>query len=379
MLHLFKNIYVTTDKLIDLNYDRVVISPENGFDVLDSLKVNNGKLYSYSKTFEDLIGEGKQYSTAIEMFEFLSTIVESKRTKIVIYCDTYSFTKIMACWYKIIFAKPDKTACKILLDNSVYRFQIFYKSRYSINHGNLDFTYQFNIDNFERDFDEIVIDSNSRNSFIKKYKKNLSVEFLLATYFSGHQDLKSELKESIKILMKKDLEKYFYELKEIFWVHMYTDRYTKHLGLNKTYDWTNYRDIENDTSKYARLMFNDRIWKSKYMETATTGKNINIEAITEKDIKDFEDYTVIAGKHWIEEDAYLHLKSDINKMYFLKVYKENGFTDEILEKLLEMEATFENASGSFFSVDLGTVNHYLIQTLINKRNDIEFCKKYSIL
>ena len=381
MFHLLKNIYVTSDKLINMSYDRIVISQENGVDVLDYLKINTAKLYSYGRTFEDVIGEGKQYSTAIEMFDFLTTVVKSTKKRFVIYCDALSFTKIMSSWYKIIFANPDKTSCKVLLDNCVYRYLTFYKGRYSRDNGNGngDSKYTFNIDNFENDFDQTTVNVDSRNSFIEKYKAELSVEFLLATYFAGHQDLKNELKENIKILMKKDLEKYFYELKEIFWVHMYTDRFTKHLGLNKTYNWTNYRDIENDNSRFARLMLNERIWKSKYMDMPTTGKNINIEKITEQDIKDFEDYTVIAGKHWIEEDAYLHLKSDINKMYFLKIYKDNGFTDEILEKLLEMEATFENASGAFFSLDLETVNHWLIQTLISNRNDTEFCNKYSIL
>jgi hypothetical protein len=381
MFHLLKNIYVTSDKLINMSYDRIVISQENGVDVLDYLKINRAKLYSYGRTFEDVIGEGKQYSTAIEMFDFLTTVVKSTKKRFVIYCDDLSFTKIMSSWYKIIFANPDKTSCKVLLDNCVYRYLTFYKGRYSRDNGNGngDSKYTFNIDNFENDFDQTTVNVDSRNSFIEKHKAELSVEFLLATYFAGHQDLKNELKETIKILMKKDLEKYFYELKEIFWVHMYTDRFTKHLGLNKTYNWTNYRDIENDNSRFARLMLNERIWKSKYMDMPTTGKNINIEKITEQDIKDFEDYTVIAGKHWIEEDAYLHLKSDINKMYFLKVYKDNGFTDEILEKLLEMEATFENASGAFFSLDLETVNHWLIQTLISNRNDTEFCNKYSIL
>jgi len=44
-----------------------------------------------------------------------------------------------------------------------------------------------------------------------------------------------------------------------------------------------------------------------------------------------------------------------------------------------MEEKFENAAGSFFSIDLETVNHYFMQTLILNRTDTEFVSKYSIL
>jgi hypothetical protein len=70
-------------------------------------------------------------------------------------------------------------------------------------------------------------------------------------------------------------------------------------------------------------------------------------------------------------------------MAFLDIFddgiKKDGFTDQRLEDLLEMEAKFENAAGSFFSIDLETVNHYFMQTLILNRTDTEFVSKYSIL
>jgi hypothetical protein len=119
------------------------------------------------------------------------------------------------------------------------------------------------------------------------------------------------------------------------------------------------------------------------MNFATTGDNINIEAITAEDVTAFEEYTHISGACWGEEEIYKHIKSDINKMAFLDIFdggiKKDGFTDQRLEDLLEMEAKFENAAGSFFSIDLETVNHYFMQTLILNRTDTEFVSKYSIL
>jgi len=206
---------------------------------------------------------------------------------------------------------------------------------------------------------------------------------MLATYFAGKTDILPDLKTAIKHLMKKDLEKYFYELKEIFWVHFQTKRFTDKLGFSKTYDWTNFKDIESEPSQYAVLMLNDRLWKYKYMNFATTGDNINIEKITADDVKLFEEYTEISGACWGEEEIYKHIKSDINKMAFLDIFDDGikvaGFTDKRLEDLLEMEEKFENAAGSFFSIDLETVNHYFMQTLILNRTDTDFVSKYSIL
>ena len=383
MLHLFKKIYLATDNIIDVNFDRVVISDTHGLDTLDALKSHHGQLYAYGKDLVDIIGEDKKYSSITNMFDTLATESDNTGKRIVIYADDQAFAKVIAHWYKLAFANPDKTACQTLYENAVYRYQVFYKGRFSRNVGNTDLTHTIDTSAFGDAFDNTVIDATEKSNFVTSHKSGFSVEFMLATYFAGKTDVLPDLKNAIKHLMKKDLEKYFYELKEIFWVHFQTTRFTDKLGFSKTYNWSNFKDIENETSKYAQLMLNDRLWKYKYMNFATTGENNNIEAITAEDVTAFEEYTHISGACWGEEEIYKHIKSDINKMAFLDIFdggiKKDGFTDQRLEDLLEMEAKFENAAGSFFSIDLETVNHYFMQTLILNRTDTEFVSKYSIL
>ncbi len=55
--------------------------------------------------------------------------------------------------------------------------------------------------------------------------------------------MQKRLKTVMRILVKKDLEKYLYELKETFFVHILTKRFTETLDLDKTYDFTNYDEI----------------------------------------------------------------------------------------------------------------------------------------
>ena len=383
MLHLFKKIYLATDNIIDVNFDRVVISDTHGLDTLDVLKSHHGQLYAYGKDLVDIIGEDKKYSSITNMFDTLATESDKTGKRIVIYADDQAFAKVIAHWYKLAFANPDKDACQTLYENAVYRYQVFYKGRFSRNVGNTDLTHTIDTSAFGDAYDNAVVDASAKLDFVTKHKSGFSVEFMLATYFAGKTDILPDLKNAIKHLMKKDLEKYFYELKEIFWVHFQTTRFTEKLGFTKTYDWSNFKEIENEPSKYAQLMLNDRLWKYKYMNFATTGDNINIEAITAEDVTAFEEYTEISGACWGEEEIYKHIKSDINKMAFLDIFdegiKKDGFTDQRLEDLLEMEEKFENAAGSFFSIDLETVNHYFMQTLILNRTDTEFVSKYSIL
>lgn len=383
MLHLFKKIYLATDNIIDTNFDRVVVSDTHGLKELDIIKAQHGELFAYGADLPDIIGEDKKYSSIVNMFDTLSNKSDDTGKRIVIYADDEAFAKLISHWYKLAFANPDKTACQSLYENAVYRYQIFYKGRFSRNVGNTDLSHTIDTTTFGDAFDNATIDATEKSNFITAHKSGFSVELMLATYFAGKTDILPDLKNAIKHLMKKDLEKYFYELKEIFWVHFQTKRFTDKLGFSKTYDWTNFKDIESETSKYAVLMLNDRLWKYKYMNFATTGDNINIEKITADDVKLFEEYTEISGACWGEEEIYKHIKSDINKMAFLDIFDDGikvaGFTDQRLEDLLEMEEKFENAAGSFFSIDLETVNHYFMQTLILNRTDTDFVSKYSIL
>ena len=245
------------------------------------------------------------------------------------------------------------------------------------NTSNPEISHEIDISNFEAKFDAAVISPGRRNTFINENGGNLSLEYLLATYLSGG-GMGTELKGAIKVLMKKDLEKYLLELKEIFFAHLLTTSFQEKLDLAKTYDWSNFDTIVDDTTTYPDLFMNSRIWKYKFMNFASTGKNVDFDNITDTDVANFKEFTKISGSSWDEENIYKNVKSDINKLDFLDIYSD--FTDGRLDTLLDTEASFTNAAGSFFSIDLETVNHYFVQSLLYKwkANDTGFLNKYSI-
>jgi len=274
-----------------------------------------------------------------------------------------------------MFANPDKTACTELLTNTIFKYDVFGKGRFSRNAGNTDLTTTIDISSFGTEFDAATVDNTEKSNFVTKFKAGFNIEVLLATYYNNG-DTKSELKDVIKVLMKKDLEKYLLELKEIFFVHLLNKSFTDKLSLAKTYDWSNYSDVLTDTTTYADLFLTDRIWSYKYMNFASTGDNIKFDGITSTDVTNFKEFTTISGSSWSEENVYAQVKSDVNKLDFLDIYTD--FTDTRLTALLDAEATFENAAGSFFSIDLETVNHYFVQTILENKTDNTFLAKYSI-
>ena len=70
MLHLFKKVYVATDHIIDVSFDRVVISAEHGHDLLESLKASQqGQLLGYAKQVKNLIGSKETtFMDTMDMF-----------------------------------------------------------------------------------------------------------------------------------------------------------------------------------------------------------------------------------------------------------------------------------------------------------------------
>jgi hypothetical protein len=123
------------------------------------------------------------------------------------------------------------------------------------------------------------------------------------------------------------------------------------------------------------------VWTTPYMSKPSSGKNINFEGITDKHIKSFAKFAQLAGACWAEESIYEFVKSDTSKLDFISAIKGDSMTDTMLKYILEVESTYEHAAGSFFSIDLETVNHYFVQALLDAWNDgnKEFLEQYSVM
>ena len=378
MIHLFKKVYVSPDKFIDLSLDRIVVSERFGVKLLSSLnETAKGLLISKGQNFDELIGQEKEYSDWESFFKELDRIQTKTSSKVMIYCDDASMMRLLSAWFKLILPNSTKTSIESLIESYIFKYNVFHKARFSTNNGNLYYDFNFDASSFSNEYDSLG--TLTPGEFITKIKSNVGIEFLLASYLKN-KSYKDELKNVLKVLITKDLEKYLYELKEIFFVHILTNRFTNKLNLNKTYTFDNFTEIENDGSKFVELFINERIWNYKYMSHPSSSRNnINLKNITEEDKKLFKEFTTISGSTWNEEGIYSFIKSDVNKLDFLQCF--TNFTDELLDKIIETESNFEHAAGSFFSIDLESVNHYLISEILeaHKNKDEKFITNYSLV
>lgn len=379
MIHLFKKVYVAVDETVDVNFDRVVISKDLAGNLIHGAEpLVNGNVVHACTTVDDLIPE--VYATWIDFFNALNDYCTNTNKRVMLYLDDESLTKVLVAWYKLILKNPNKESVKDLIKCHAFKFNTFHRSRYSSNENPVITKEVFTLDAIDDIFENMSDFNNDvKDTFIDLYKSSVGVEHLLASYLCD-SSYASELKETIKILIKKDLEKYFYELKEIFFVHLLTKRFTDLLGLNKAYDMTNINDIYNDTSKYAQLFTKASIWNSPYMAMPSTNGNINWNNITEEDINDIKEFTRLSGSCWNEETVYERIKSDMSKLDFISLTTDKKFTTDKLNTLIETEKTYEHAAGSFFSIDLETVNHYVIQNLLDAHgdNNKDFLQKYAL-
>lgn len=377
MIHLFKKVYISTDNLIDLEFDRVVISAEAGFPMLQALERHvQGVLLAYGQNFEELIGEGKQFVTWIDFFRYLDEKVTASNKKLLIYCDNQSLLKILIVWFRTILSNSTKTSIESLIKSLIFRYNVFYKGRYSLNNGRSDITYNIEYSNFSEIYDSVQ--TNVDNSFVEDFKDYVGVEFLLASYlYNGSR--KEELKNSIKVLAKKGLEKFLYELKEVFYAHLTKSQFTNLLNLNQIYNFDNFTDILSDGSTFVDLFTNSRLWNYKFIsQPSSLAENINLTAITDIDISNFEEFTRISNNCWTNEAIYEYMHSEVQKLRFVRIFTD--FTDDLLNQLIDVESSNAHEASSFFSIDLITVNNYLITALLEAKtnNNLSFIQKYTV-
>lgn len=379
MFHLANKLYLCHENTIDTNKNRIVISSETGrvmHEVIEKISV--GKLLN-------AVTNLKAITDKQDIADFFSDAIDfsiETDKPLYIYADMKTLAILQLAWFNLIFRETNFETCKTLFRANIFKYDMFYKGRFSSNNGSYRKIDLFYSDEFLKTmYDEMPVTSNARKrSFFRKYGKYVSVEYLLASYVYNNF-MKKELKENIVRLIRKDLENHICELKEIFVLHFTTRAFRDKLCLEKEYDILNINEVLQDKSKYAELFMSGRLFSNVGIDlpSSTVNKNFIFENVTEEDIKNLKEFEVFFNTTLGEDGAYKFIESNINKLDFIDII--NGeFTDERLEDLLDAESSYIHAAGSFFSPDLETVNNYLIEHILNTRfkNDRESLKNMII-
>ncbi len=420
MFHLFKKVYLDFDDKINMGVDRVICSQENGGNKIapDLDKYFYGEQIATAKTVQELTTEC--FGSSLELFEKLNEKTDAQNKRVIVYCDKESYYRLSIHWMKVILPYSDVETAWKFFKSHIFKEKNFVNSRLSASG-----TFAYNADEwlvdqaiFEEYWEGCDVTEETRkeySEFLKTVVTSLKVEFLLAGYLFDKR-YGEELAKVISPLVKKDLEKFIYEHKEILLVHFQSPVFQKLLGcVLGPYTFDNFYDMVKDPNPYCELMFRPEIWGDTRtsMYAPSSGGTINLSAFSEEDIQRLKEYSVITGQVWSDELWYTQqkvnsnfkalelkdykerfefvvtsnentdyyqtfLRSEIDKFEFIKMFKDKEYlTVEELDKILAYEIYHQyHAAGTFYAIDLRSVNTYFVDFILQNYNNKEKLQPY---
>lgn len=383
MFHLFKKVYLDFDDKISMSVDRVICSQEHGDyeDAFDLVKVFHGENLGSAKSLSDLFGKDKPFESFLQMLETLSR----RANKVHIYCDRETYYKLAIQWMKIITPKCDKDNAWKFFKSHIFKEKNFANSRFSSGERfskNAE-SWMLLEDEFKTYWDSVKVKRADRVEFqplLEQVISSMRIEFLLAGYFYDGR-YKEEFAKAMTPLLRKDLEKFLYEHKEIMLVHFQNRQFQNLLQVqNGPYTFDNFYDMVDDPSPLVQIMFKPEIWGEtrSAMFAPTSAGTINLSAFTDEDIELIKEYSKITGTVWTDEQWYTVVRSEIDKFDFIKMLRDKDFLSvEDLEQIIAYELHHQNHSaGAFYSIDLRTVNTYFVDFVLQNKDNKESLKPF---
>lgn len=366
MLHLFRKVYLEHDANIDFNYDRVVVSELNGVKNWSEIeKISGGQLLSYGKNLNSL--------NNINSFRDLLNMVNEQTIKtnkpVYIYADKNNYYKILSFWYKIIL--PNANVNDII---NLVKLNFDYKNFWRISlywnmtdkKKNTDIL--FDSEKMLIEYNDLKINRQEYQSFIDDNISSFSVEFLLTSYlYDGSR--KNNLKNSIIPLVKIEISKWLFDIRELFTYHLFNKKFLNKIGITETYNINNFLDVLKNNHPIVQTFYNKNIFllnnlnHSNYDIVLSTGSKslINFNNITDQDIENIKQFMISLG---VIQDEWNYLAN------ILQLLKNSEFTDKLLDDIINHQSsqTYTFVTGTFYGSHFPTINTYFIQHIFNEFN-----------
>lgn len=382
MFHLIDRVYLAPDFMIDVHKDRIVISKENGYLMHEVImKLSDGILFKSGKTVEEVMGENY-----IAFFREVMEFSRNRNRSIYIYADKYSLPKIQAIWFKLMFEHIDYDTCFKIYNANIFKFNLLHKSTIYSNSGP---KYQTKFINAEAIKEELINTPNPnirmRRLFCIENKEFLGVEYLLANYLYNGK-LKNQLKESLKRIMRKHFDSILLECKSLFLSHYTNPQFAEKINLEKRYSFHNL-DIFSDESDIAEFFLSGRLYKTLEVTKYSSNSNFEFENMTEKDIETLRMYADVLGSYYSFNNSIADFNDGLSpilrdgyKWQFLDCIRSE-FTDDLLDRMINLEADLDYSNGSFYNFLLETVNGFTVQHILHlhKNNEKEKLKSFIVI
>jgi len=341
MFHLFNKVYLSSDKIIDINFDRVVISNENGVKPLESIEqYSQGILNIYGKNLNEVITNSstKNFSGLIKKL-IEDTNVSNK--KLIIYVDDQSFINFLSHWLKFIFININSSSAWKFINSYLEKEKKYLKWRKLLTHGS-------NVILFENITEELFkqIFANTNVSFnetvYNSIKSGLSFEILLASYLFEKNSVGEHLKNSLKNILHRSMQELVLEIK-----HTVYKNIKKPLFVNLI------DDINFFTSS--------TLYKSEILGQVGDFSGVDIINATNEDINKFKTISKNIFENWEEFQTTSTIINKVNLINYLR----KDLTDDDVAYIIENEKTSKSDVRVFSSDDEEKINVYFLDYILN--------------
>ena len=368
MFHLYRNVYLETDENLDPNKDRCVYSKIAGFPMWSEL--------AHEKAFS---GKLHDCGTSIDSESFLNALQNyTNEKKFVIYGDDDSLAKMFATWINFILPNSNEDTAFLIYKSLIFQKNVtnqandWYTGSGAISLEILENEFRDYYNKFKMSNNE----QEGKYAFVKQqHDIHPSIEYVLATFISTGK-MHKQLSDMIQMIMRKVSEEYLVGLKIEFMTEFNKIKFSQCAKLKKIYTLDNLEDIYEDDSPIGNFFMSSRIFGSKYvLKPSAYGHNLIFENITNKDIEILEQY--------IENIKQPREYFDMLKRHIKNI--QSGFTkDELYEFLTNEAYVGKNESDSIFSNAIfsntsDTINKYLINHILNRVDEPEKIREFSLI
>jgi hypothetical protein len=352
MFHLFNKTYLHIEPCIDTNENRIVISKENGHQMLQVLEqISFGRLYAAGKQVSDIVGPDKTYTNINDMFEFCLNFNKTTNKRIVIYCDQESFMTIVSIWFKTIFVDITVDAAYNIVKGYFSKL-VMLGGRDQAKSTDMYREFIFNKLEFWTVFNSVTLAQNS-SSILEKIAGFRSVEYLVGSYLYNDSH-KEELKEKLFLIVNRNIQDILEDLWKHFQENALLESFQQAQGL-QNYNFDNILEIFNDPALQSLKSTN--AWTS-LSEVGDSTSSTNLTVLTPSQIAQIKAQLVqFSVSNEIVYQRYLTYIDIAHRGYIL---------DEEIEKILlpQYHPTFQYEWWG--RKDIETINIFLLMFFANE-------------
>jgi hypothetical protein len=337
MFHLFNKVYVVSDSLLNIDFDRVVLSKNYGVQMYGELnKISKGELLMYANDFSNV---EKSFS---DFIKFLNDRVVKTNKKIIIYVDDESFMKLTSNWLINLFKNINDDTAWFIVDSYLTKMKKNQAWRsYNLFTGP-NLYKEVNEVDFKKIFNGINV--NQSDSLLLTLKEQISLEFLIASYKHDGSNL-SPLIVCLEKILTRTLQEILLEVKHTVYKNQHKSNF------NITFD--------------EEFFSNSTLYKSESLGNVGSLSNIDLINSSAEDIKKFKD---IAKQIYINWDKFSENSPVIKKLELLDLIR-NGLTKEEVDKILQMEKEDTSNNRIYPCSDEESINIYLLDHVLNQNSE----------